>query len=479
MAFQKSSLQRIAVSATIAVAVLFHLYSLDFYPSSDEGFYLTIAEGLWEGNLPYRDYFLMQLPGLPVLLSLLLPITENIIHLRLFILLINIGTAAVLYKTATRLEFSVPSIAPALYLFGLLALQGTFILTEPVAAFWISLGLLLYITGLFQQPSTSLRYLCGTGIAIGVGTLFKQPVALIGIGFALHYLWYSFRDRHQLGMGLVSLASGAAVPAVVLIGALFGTGIWEEFLSDAVFAPLRFGRISSTTPEELLEMVLYLPAILLLPLVYLPYRSLSRQSLPDEDWVLIILLPLAAYSLTTNAFGHYWILCLPIATLIATRMIDQVNQIDSKTKQAGFLAGILVLTMITGFGVVMNSSKPLTGDKPLTADANQIESEVEAHSDPGDQILILGIQPVYYYLTDTEPLTRNLWHIETNVGYTYTDSELATDVVEQQPPVVILSNKWCGSIHTNTCEYVTEHYSEGSTFNGGTYTVYTNTSEST
>jgi 4-amino-4-deoxy-L-arabinose transferase-like glycosyltransferase len=109
--------------------------------SEDEGVFLTIANQINKGFLPYVDYFDPKPPGIYYFFALVTGVVGNsLLFARLTIALINLATAYLLFKIGSKFLAKL-QIFWLILIFGILCIlyQGFYALTEPLMVFFFSI----------------------------------------------------------------------------------------------------------------------------------------------------------------------------------------------------------------------------------------------------------------------------------------------------------------------------------------------------
>src|SRR5215813_8929366 len=171
----------------MALLVLAHSAQGIIWPvSRDEGAFLTIAQEVLEGRIPYRDAFDHKSPGIYYLLAAVMRVLGflspfgQIVALRVITVLCNLGTAwglVCLGRRWWRLEIGI--LAAALWLLAVPLYEGDFFLTEPfavLATVWAA-----YLAARW----TGARGALVAGALFGLATLFKQTSVLALPGLIL------------------------------------------------------------------------------------------------------------------------------------------------------------------------------------------------------------------------------------------------------------------------------------------------------
>src|SRR5262249_31300284 len=234
-----------AVAAVFATLTLVMLLEMLAPLGRDEGTFLTVAQEIQHGRLPYRDAFDHKGPGIYYLLTLLLWLTRSadvvtqILLVRSVAVLANLATAAglvLLGRSWWRTRVGV--LAATLWLFILPAFGGEWMFTEPFA---VALALWAFV---IAARSPGARGVFLAGLLIGLGSLFKQTAILALPGLLILLLPTSVAltlsaPRHRM-LACCGLAlAGMATPWMATAGAFTLAGALGPFLEQTMLINLQ------------------------------------------------------------------------------------------------------------------------------------------------------------------------------------------------------------------------------------------------
>ena len=346
-------MNRATVQTTLAAMFAFAVAALLLpnlaWPTDDAAIFVTVGEGIWRGELPYRDLWDHKPPGIYVAASM----GWHVLWL-----------ITVLSVTGTGLVF-VPLVGPFVALVTVVslasypaALGGGH--TETLGALPASAALLL---GTRQRWAWS-------GTAAGLALLFSLQYAPLLIALAV----LGGRGRLLLGLGAV---------LICVVGVLAAVGI----LAAAWDAVVVYGRsYAGLSRSADLKNAWHL-GVVVLPLLVAVSFSKDRVDLAMAAWiaagVMLILLQ-------GRLFGHYATpLVLPLAVLARhpTR--------GRRLVMAGAIVAAVVLSMVVW------RSYPQRG--PATED---VGAWIRHNTTAGDRILMWGVDANIYLSADRAPAGR-------------------------------------------------------------------------
>jgi hypothetical protein len=412
----------------------------------DEGAFLTIAQEILHGRVPYRDAFDHKSPAIYYLLAGVLFLTSHlsllaqIVVVRLVVLVANVVTAAglgVLGRHWWRLEVGI--LAALLWLFALPAFQGAQAFTEPFA----TAATVWAVAVAARAPGA--RGALGAGLLLAGATLFKQTalLALPGLVFIICYGLatssggMSFIAR--VGGRLGALGLGLAAPWLVVAGLFAWAGALQPMVQQVVYANLAYPADAPATIQVLLwRQIDALPLLLVTaPLVAgagllrwigltgWPQRMPSAGAIATTALAAANLLPFAAH-----AFRHYWLQVFPWLALLAALGILAVldtwrapatGQISpvSQPSQAGpwwravLAPALLVVLLLAGSNRSLFTIH-LPGERAALQQQMNVGAWIAEHVSPGSRLLIAPAEPEYYYLADRLPAATFVYVLPVN-----------------------------------------------------------------
>ncbi|MGH7642345.1 MAG: hypothetical protein ACRENX_04910 [Candidatus Dormibacteria bacterium] len=220
----------VAVAIRVATLVLTHHLNGAF--EYDDGVYFGSAVMLVHGHLPYRDFVLIQPPGLTLLLTpfaLLANWTGTARALELARLAVplvagaNVVLVGLLLRHRSRLVVAVGCLILAVYPDDILA--STALLLEPFVILFCLLALVAIFEG--DQLTSSRGRIFWAGVALGVGADVKLWAAFPAVILVLLWLPRPPRDARLV----VSAAVGWLLPAIPFLVSA-PVAFWHQVVVD-------------------------------------------------------------------------------------------------------------------------------------------------------------------------------------------------------------------------------------------------------
>jgi hypothetical protein len=418
--------------------------------SRDEGAFLTIAQEILHGRLPYRDAFDHKSPGIYYLLAGVLVLTG---HFSLIIQILSARALAVLASTLAamglvvlgrrwwRLEVGV--VAALIWLYAVPLYEGNYVLTEPFAT-----ALTLWaVVVMVQWPKVFGIFVAG--LLISLGALFKQTAFLALPGMIIIALalgetksaWYR-PTRQQIGR-LGALAAGVIVPWLVVVSLFALAGGLQPMFNQVVVANITNPSDSFKTNKALIIGALELiPFISLVPLAVVGVgvlrwllrraRAYRAPGIGSIACVAIGGLNLAPFY--SHAYLHYWLSVLPWAALLTAlglmvvadwirpsflrflgSMLSFLN-IPLGQRRTGVEKSLamLVLGVVLAahvWGLAMAQPPYYTVMKQQIAVGAWITQLIPQ----GARLLVAPAEPEYYYLSGQLPVTSFVYLLPVNL----------------------------------------------------------------
>ena len=348
-----------ALLAAIGVLpVLLYLPFLNEPFERDEGVYATIARGLLEGQVPYRDLFDHKPPLIYgwYALSFLL-FGEGVVAPRLTASLVLSATALLLFLQA-RLVLS----RRAGYLAaGIFAASAGIALLQPNAntevfmLLPLTASLLCFTVGV---RSAGLRWFLMAGALGGLAVMTKPVAAWNLAALAVVAAVWGWRagvpDRRRLEPALWLVAGGLAAIALVM-APFVATGAMDDFF----YANVRFNLLYAeqlSPGERLSRLVRGLPLFVLAagPLVAtaaLGIGAVLRRRWWPHDQLLLLWAAASALGVASPGrfYPHYFVHLLPAMALLSAAMFDRARFRLRPTP--GRLPALALLGGLTAFAV--------------------------------------------------------------------------------------------------------------------------------
>ncbi len=288
--------------------------------SNDAGAYLTQADGILAGRLPYRDTFDHKTPGTYVLFAAILAATgRSLAAVQLVQALGVVVTAALTALLAWRLWNALAgALAGLLLLYGGSAYAGTHLTTEA----WVGLCTAGALLVLLRRPNarlTNVDWLAAGGL-VGLSALFKQTGILTLAAFAL-WAWLTAPGWKVVIHRWLWLLAGCALPLALTAGIFASQGALPDLWRDTVWVnATAYPRqsLSVLVRGNLINLRAFpVLAVGLLTGVLFHPPSLRRQGPRQAETLLWLTLVSGLLPLLHRSYGHYVLQPLPPAAILA------------------------------------------------------------------------------------------------------------------------------------------------------------------
>ncbi len=410
---------------TLVVAIRIRLLGIPL--ERDEGEYAYAGQLILQGIPPYKLAYNMKFPGTYAAYALIMSIFGQTIHaIHLGLLLINVGTIALIFLVGRRLintmagitaaaSYAVLSVSPSVL--GLAAHATNFVVLPVLAGILLLLKEHRVTASEPSQPKQLVR-LFASGLLFGIGALMKQP-GLLFIPFgAIYTVWNDLNRRVSMNRMLLRIpifVTGAAVPLGVTSLVLWYEGVFDKFWFWTINYASQYGSLVpiSQAPQIFFrsanEVVLAgWPVWILAGIGAL--TGLWDQRTRASILFLIAFLFFSALVVCPGFYfrTHYFILVLPAVSLLAGAALSKFTEIlEGRRILIRFVPLLL-------FAVAL--SVPILWHKKIFFDATPVEvcrivypespfpesvriaDYVREHTEPDDAIVVLGSEPqIYFY----------------------------------------------------------------------------------
>jgi hypothetical protein len=421
----------------------------------DTGAFLVVARSILEGHAPYVRYVDHKPPGIYFVLAGILAISDSLLFGRVVLFVINLASAIGLGLLGTQLwTRRIGFVAGLLYLASMPLYEGTYLLTEPFVSVLVVSGLLCYQRFVTRDL---LKWIAFSSALFSTAILFKQPAGAVGLAMVAHLMYLYYREPQILLRTLAVSALAAAVPFVVTLGWFHMYGAVDEAVFWAFTVNLTSYDSTSLgqTISNLYQIgdkfaVIWITSVV--GLVGLLLRG-EQDEKPLVGLVIIAFL-FTLPVLLIRQYGHYFIHLLPFASLLGATGIkyitDDLAQSTTATKVAAVLALLVVLVpSVYGYGVAAVSVFPEQGLSHQQSVADEI-----AESTTEKELLIIGHEAEYYYLTGKKPVPSNIYYLPVNRGITYSEGSVRALVAEKDRSVIVVDPDQCWQL----CDVAEDEY---------------------
>jgi 4-amino-4-deoxy-L-arabinose transferase-like glycosyltransferase len=409
--------------------------------SNDAGTYLTVADGILAGKLPYRDLFDHKTPGVYAVFAAVLAVTQRaLLAVQAVQLLAVIATAGLLGWLGWRLWGRLAgALALLLALYGGSAYQGGHLTTEAWVALATAAALAVLLRRAEQAPSTG-QWLLAGGL-VGVSALFKQTGLLSLAALAVWALTIQ-GDWRQIGRRWLALAVGCAAPLALTAAPFAVQGALADLWRDAVWVNLA-GYPRAAWPSIVRGNLVNLRALpllwlgVLLALFFRPPR-VRRSSAGHATTLLWLALLAGLLPLLHRTYGHYVLQALPPAALLAAAGLAGLWQRlvgRPWPLRVAALAALLALALID----LRAWPRYLDYTQNLVQRQQAVAAAVQSVSQPGQPILAISAAAQFYFLSDRPPASRWIYLYPVNHS-AQAEAELAGLIESRAVPAVVVAD---------------------------------------
>ncbi len=409
--------------------------------SNDAGTYLTVADAILAGKLPYRDIFDHKTPGIYALFAAVLAATQrSLLAVQMVQVLAAAATAGLLGWLGWRLWGRLAgALALLLALYGGAAYQGGHLTTEAWVALFTAAALLALLRRPAQPPTTG-DWLRAGGL-VGLSALFKQTGILTLLALAL---WAaSIRGGwRQVGRRWLALAAGCAAP-LALTAALFAVqGALPDLWRDAVWVNLaNYPRAGWTSVlrgnlANLRAFPLLWLGVLLALLLQPP--SVRRSETGHAATLLWLALLAGLLPLLHRTYGHYVLQALPPAVLLAAAGLAGLWQRLTGRPwpvRAAALAALVALALID----LPAWPRYLDYTQGLVQRQQAAAAAVRSLGQPDQPILAISAAAQFYFLSDRPPASRWVYLYPVNHS-AQAEAEIAGLIESRAVSAVVVSD---------------------------------------
>lgn len=428
----------VLVTAAVAAALLLLVATTVWTPvSNDAGTYLTIADGILSGKLPYRDLFDHKTPGIYYTFAAALAASgRSLAAVQALQALAAAAMAAALGWLARRLwDVSSGIVSALLALYGGAAYQGGHLTTEA----WVALATALLCVVLLRRPADTLttRHWLAAGVLAGVATLYKQSgvLALIAVMVWAAGLRGSAPARRQR---LVACAAGYALPLAATALWFTAHGTLADLWRDAVVVnAVHYPR--SAWSVLMRGNWINLRAFPLLWVGVVVAAGVAWRRRSAELGLLWLLLLAGLLPLSHRAYGHYVLQALPPAALLAAWGLMQTWQ-RLHSRPRWLRAALAVLVMALALIDLPAWPRYLAYTRQLAVQQDEVAAVVQRLSRPDQPVLAVSAAAQLYFLSERSPASRWLYWYPVNTTPTRVD-EMAALITRRAATVVVIDDR--------------------------------------
>lgn len=430
----------------------------------DEGGYAYLGQRMLLGEPPFASGYSMHMPGTAAAYAMAIasfgPTGSGV---RLGLLFVHLATLGFAFLLARGLYGGVGAAACAAAYATLSTfpeMHGLFgHATQFVSLFAVS-GLWAFVHAL---TSRDVRWLLLAGVLLGFAPVMKQSGAVFPI-FALSWLaWTKWKEPKRGAMAtwrdLLIFAFATAAPTTLIMGLLAGAGVFGDAWRWMFSYASRYSGMQSLS-DGLATLGSRAAAIgvpgagflglALLGLLIGDSGRSSKGSAPGRGF-LAALLVFSFLGLMPGLYfrHHYFVAMLPAVSLLFGRAVAQLTQRGQAGTAiaAGALLASIALSLVMHREMLFISapveiSRDVYGANPFP-ESVEVARYIQAHTDPGDLIAVLGSEPQIYFYSGRRSATRYLYLyplLEPNPFAAEMKQELMGEIEAARPAFVVWVN---------------------------------------
>jgi hypothetical protein len=404
--------------AILLIPVLLYLPFLQEPFEGDEGAYGTIAQGLLNGQLPYRDLFDHKPPLVYVWYAAsFLLFGENIVAPRIAAAAVwSVTTLLVFIQAKLILTKRQAYIASFLFAMSCSLTMLSFNANTEVFLLLPLLGSTIAFTKAKQTGDW--RWLLLAGACGGLAALTKQVAAwnLMALALIAAVPLIRARDWRRLAIEQAALAGSALlVLLIVLIPWIVSGALGDFYYGTVTYNGMYSNRL--TLSERVLFTWYGMQAFMM---VSAPYVGLTLLSLPfairRRSWADVLIvgsLAAAMFGVATSGlyFRHYFVVALPFMALVAAPFIE-----NTFTRSGTKLPFMTTMTALIALGLFFNLpaflgstpeerhlAKFLNAQGTRENAVHKVANFMRANTEPGEAIYDYGRATQIYFYADRPP----------------------------------------------------------------------------
>lgn len=423
----------VAVAGLLLFFSILRLALVDLPLERDEGDYAYIAQLMLQGVPPYSGAHDMRLPGIfAAYAAILATLGQSSQAIRVGLLLMQLGTLALVYRLGARLLGSTAGIAAC-------AAYGAFSLSHAVLGFTANTEhfvLLPTLAGLVlllrAADSRRTPLVLSSGICFGAAALMKHHAVFFAAFAAAFLLWRAARSEavqppQRRALRLLVFALGCALPVALAVAAVAWAGSLDELVFWTVVYPVHYVTANSLA-DGLANLALTLPPVLRANSVVVGLAGLGAAAVVGDPRMRtargflggLLLASLAALSAGLAFRPHAYLFLAPILSLLAGAAVAFLAERLAQRLRPGLVLAsvvavsalpLLQLLVVDGRFVFLldpqSASRSAYGTSPFP-ESPVIADFIRARSTPADRIAVLGSEPQIYFYAQRRAATAHI-----------------------------------------------------------------------
>ena len=409
-------------------------------PGRDSSVFITIAKGMHNGLVPYRDFFDHKGPLLYFInyVGLMFKSMLGIWFIELVFLSV---TMFFCYKVALLFSEKKAAFISAVFSFVLLAYQfegGN--LSEEYAMPFIALSLYLFLKAFKEEKDLSIMNTILIGMSFGAILMLRPNMIGVWAGFSCVIVISKFykKDFKNAFSYILFFALGTIVLVTPFLVYLYSNNALNDFIAQYLLFNSKYATRGSLLARETvffnflssgLVWVALLSAIL--PFVVMNGKRIEKNLKIGIAYALSIVFSLILISFSRSYYPHYSMVLIPLIV----PALSYFSQIILKTqKSLCFLVLIFVLAFCSSAYSFFRL--PISVLIPNKQDIFYISDAILKNTKPDDKITVLGNTCQFYYYSRAS-VSKYIYQLPIGNIDTSIMREYETDIFENKPAVIV------------------------------------------
>ncbi|MEM4204677.1 MAG: hypothetical protein QXS54_11460 [Candidatus Methanomethylicaceae archaeon] len=386
------------VSPPKAILFLFLLINailsvMFFALDEDSAVFLTIARGILDGRVPYRDFFDHKPPGVYVALLLPLLLDKASIWVAKAFLLVICAVAIGLLVLAVRVVNGDREIQ-----------YWTLISFLPAWIFWqgytLRTEIFVALSALASLVLAWCRRWSIAGMFLGLAVLFKQTAAL----YILPLAWYAGLHQRRAVLEVYAWSFGVATLGLVAMSLVAG---FDNVFQQVILSNFAYiQNLPLSLRDRIKGLYDFIPA---LPLWLASCGTVISNRHDRKAQLVAHFLAASLIPIALSPVRYYLLPSVPFTALLAGRMMREIAA-SVRSSSALFTAFTILST------VALSSTQSTAGAFSNLYLLHQLQAAqtIKNLTLEGEPILMIAAAPQYYFLSGRYPPDKNLYLLAVN-----------------------------------------------------------------
>jgi 4-amino-4-deoxy-L-arabinose transferase-like glycosyltransferase len=424
----------VALVVTLLFVALVRVRLLDIPLERDEGEYAYAGQLILSGIPPYEQVYNMKLPGTYAMYALIESVFgQTTAGIHLGFLLVNIAAIVLVFLLGRRL-FGAGAGTMAGASYGLMSLSPAVLGTSAHATHFVVVPAL---AGFLLMTSRDGPRRLGTAflsaLLFGMSFVMKQQAVYFLVFAWLLFAWSQWKERSSgrthMAVSMAIFTLGLVIPFAVTCILVWRAGVWDTFSFWTFHYAREYVSVVSLTEgwayfQKAFPKVVG-PSLLIWALAGIGLVSLciEKRQPPSTKIGVTLFTVFSALTVTPGLYFrlHYFVTLLPAVALFAGNGCAAVGRYLA---DSGFKRGWTKVPIVLGIGALswaliqqwpfffiktpIQACRTLYGSEPFP-EAVEIGRYLEAHSEPGDRIAVLGAEPQIFFYTHRRSATGYIY----------------------------------------------------------------------